>query len=400
MTDLSDRRAGVPQLLLLLGASSMSVLGAVLIAPVLPLMAQHFAAVPGVAVLVPVVLTVPALVIGLTAGFAGAIVDRLGRLRVLQVALVLYAIAGTAPLYLDDLGAIIATRVVVGLCEAAIMTAATTLIGDYWTGEQRNRYLGLQATVSALSAVVFVALGGLLGAGGWRAPFWMYLLSIVLVLPMARVLWNPAPAGGARAERTPVPWAAIAGPCAVTLVGGAVFYALIVQLSYVLDGIGVTSTGVIGAAVAVMSVATAVGGAVFGRLSRAGLRRLLVAEFALSGAGLIVVFLTSSVPVVVAGAVITGFATGLMLPTLLTWAVRDLEYAQRGRGTGIWTGTLFIGEFVSPLVVVAIAGPAGGLQPALAVLGVLSIVFAAVLWWALARQPAAPGAEPTPVPHS
>ena len=399
MTDLSDRRAGVPQLLLLLGASSMSVLGAVLIAPVLPLMAQHFAAVPGVAVLVPIVLTVPALVIGLTAGFAGAIVDRLGRLRVLQAALVVYAIAGTAPLYLDDLGAIIATRVVVGLCEAAIMTSATTLIGDYWTGEQRNRYLGLQATVAALSAVVFVALGGLLGTNGWRAPFWMYLLSIVLVLPMARVLGKPSPAGSARAGRTPVPWAAIAAPCAVTLFGGVVFYALIVQLSYVLDGIGVTSTGVIGAAVAVMSVATAVGGALFGRLSRAGLRRLLAAEFALSGAGLLVVFLTSSVLVVVAGAVITGFATGLMLPTLLTWAVQDLDYAQRGRGTGIWTGTLFIGEFVSPLVVVAIAGPAGGLQPALAVLGVLSIVFAAVLWWALARQAAAPGAEPTPAPH-
>jgi len=393
MTDLSDRRAGVPQLLLLLGASSMSVLGAVLIAPVLPLMAQHFAAVPGVAVLVPIVLTVPALVIGLTAGFAGAIVDRLGRLRVLQAALVVYAIAGTAPLYLDDLGAIIATRVLVGLCEAAIMTAATTLIGDYWSGEQRNRYLGLQATVAALSAIVFVAVGGLLGASGWRAPFWMYLLSIVLVLPMARTLWSPSPAGGARAERTPVPWAAIAAPCAVTLFGGVVFYALIVQLSYVLDGIGVTSTGVIGAAVAVMSVATAVGGAVFGRLSRAGLRRLLVAEFALSGVGLLVVFLTSSVPVVVAGAVVTGFGTGLMLPTLLTWAVRDLEYAQRGRGTGIWTGTLFIGEFVSPLVVVAIAGPAGGLQPALGVLGVLSIVFAAVLWWALARHSVAVGAE-------
>jgi MFS family permease len=146
-----------------------------------------------------------------------------------------------------------------------------------------------------------------------------------------------------------------------------------------------------------MSVATAIGGAVFGRLSRAGLRSLLVAEFALSGVGLLVVFSTSSVPVVIAGAVVTGFGTGLMLPTLLTWAVHDLEYAQRGRGTGIWTGTLFIGQFASPLVIAAIAGLAGGLQPALAVLGVLSLVFAAVLWWALAGRPVAALAEAGPV---
>ncbi len=385
-----ERTAGTPQLLLLLGASSMSVLGAVLIAPVLPLMAQHFAGVPGVAVLVPIVLTVPALIIGLTAGFAGAVVDRFGRTRVLRAAMIVYAVAGTAPLYLDDIGAIIATRVVVGLCEAAIMTAATTLIGDYWTGEQRNRYLGLQATVAALSAVVFLTVGGLLGASGWRAPFWMYLLSLVLVLPMARLLWNPEHAGsGARAVRAPVPWATIAVPCAVTLFGGVVFYALIVQLSYVLDGIGVTSTGLIGAAAAVMSVATAIGGALFGRLSRIGLRRLLAAEFALSGLGLLVVFLAGSVPVVVVGAVVTGFGTGLLLPTLLTWAVQDLEFAQRGRGTGIWTGTLFVGQFVSPLVIAGIAGAVGGLQPALAVLGVLSLVVGGAAWWVLAGRPAA-----------
>jgi MFS family permease len=384
LSSTATRTAGTPQLLLLLGASSMSVLGSVLIAPVLPLMAQHFAGVPGVAVLVPIVLTVPALIIGLTAGFAGAIVDRLGRTRVLQVAMIVYAVAGTAPLYLDDLGAIIATRVVVGLCEAAIMTAATTLIGDYWTGERRNRYLGLQATVAALAAVVFLTIGGLLGAGGWRTPFWLYLLSLVLVLPMARMVWNPTPADGApRAARTPVPWAAIAAPCGVTLFGGIVFYALIVQLSYVLDGIGVTSTKLIGVAAAVMSVATAIGGAVFGRLSRLGLRRLLTTEFVVSGVGLLVVFAAQSVPIVVVGAVLTGFGTGLLLPTLLSWAVKDLEFDQRGRGTGIWTGTLFVGQFVSPLVIAAVAAPVGGLQPALGVLGVVALAVGAVTWLAV-----------------
>lgn len=381
--------AGTRQLLLLLGASSMSVLGSVLIAPVLPLMAQHFGAVPGVAVLVPIVLTVPALVIGLTAGVAGVIVDRLGRKRVLLAAMVVYAAAGTAPLYLEDIGAIIATRVVVGLCEAAIMTSATTLIGDYWTGEQRNRYLGLQATVAAVAAVAFLTIGGLLGASGWRTPFWMYLVSLVLVVPMARLLWNPNPADGTRAARTPVPWAAIAAPCGVTLFGGVVFYALIVQLSYVLDGIGVTSTGLIGASAAVMSIATAVGGAVFGRLSRVGLRRLLTGEFAISGLGLLVVFAATSVPLVVLGAVLTGFGTGLLLPTLLTWAVQDLAFAQRGRGTGIWTGSLFIGQFVSPLVIAAVAGPTGGLQPALAVLGLASLVVGGVVWAAMSARPVA-----------
>src|SRR5690349_23775375 len=99
----APRQAGPAQLALLLAASCLSVLGAVLIAPVLPRMTDHFAGVPGVDVLVPIVLTVPALVIGLTAPFAGLVIDAIDRKRLLLVALVVYALAGTAPLYLGSL---------------------------------------------------------------------------------------------------------------------------------------------------------------------------------------------------------------------------------------------------------------------------------------------------------
>lgn len=378
----STRVAGMPQLILLLAASSMSVLGAVLIAPVLPLMAQEFSATPGAAVLVPIVLTVPALMIGLASPFAGVVVDRLGRVRLLIAAMVAYAIFGTAPLYLDGLGAIIGSRVLVGVCEAAIMTCCTTLIGDYWSGRTRNRYLGLQATVAAISATLFLLLGGLLGANGWRTPFWMYLASLALVVPMARLLWAPTPAE--RTRREPMAWRRLLAPCGVTFLGGIVFYALIVQLSYVLDAAGVTSTGFIGLVSAVMAIATAIGGAVFGRLAVLGRRTLLAGEFLLSAVGLVVVASSDAVPVITVGAVLTGFGTGALLPTLLTWALDQLDFAHRGRGTGLWTGTLFVGQFISPLVIAGVASAAGGLRPALTVLGIASAVMAATLWLRLA----------------
>ncbi len=385
----TGRRAGIPQLVLLLAASCMSVLGAVLIAPVLPQMQQEFAAVAGVEVLVPVVLTVPALMIGLIAPFAGFIADRFDRKRLLLVAMVGYTIFGTAPLYLSSLGAVLGSRVLVGICEAAIMTCATTLIGDYWSGEKRSRYLGLQTLVAALSATLFLGIGGALGAAGWRTPFWLYIVAILLVLPMARLLWQPArpaavPAVSGRLAS--VPWRLLAAPCLVTLFGGVVFYALIVELSFVLNGVGVTSTAAIGGISAVMSLATAAGAVVFGRISRLSPRVLLPVEFALAAVGLVLVFATTSTAVITVGAVITGLGTGMLLPTLLTWAVNRLSFEQRGRGTGLWTGTLFIGEFLAPLVIAALGLGVGGLQPALAVLGIAAAVMAAVTLVALRGQ--------------
>jgi MFS family permease len=47
---------------------------------------------------------------------------------------VLYAVVGTAPLYLPSLTTIIASRFALGLIEAVLMTVSTTMIGDYYEG--------------------------------------------------------------------------------------------------------------------------------------------------------------------------------------------------------------------------------------------------------------------------
>jgi MFS family permease len=365
---------GRAQLFVLLAASCLSVLGAVLIAPVLPRMRDSFAGVPGADVLVPVVLTVPALMIGLTAPFAGMIADRVDRRRLLLIGLLLYAVTGTAPLYLPSLSAILISRVLVGVCEAAIMTCATTLIGDYWSGPRRSRYLSLQTLVASLSATVF--LGGVLGAHGWRTPFWVYMVAILLVPLTAKLIWQPAGHGTRRQRLAPVPWRSLLTPCLVTFVGGITFYALIVELSFVLNEVGFGSSAAIGGISALMSVATAAGCVVFARLSHRTPRTLLPLEFVLSAIGFVFVFATGSVPVIAIGAVVAGFGTGMLLPTLLTWAVNRLDFEQRGRGTGLWTGALFVGEFVCPLLIAAIGTSVGGLRPALGVLGIVAAVMA------------------------
>lgn len=86
---------------------------------------------------------------------------------------------------------------------------------------------------------------------------------------------------------------------------------------------------------------------------------------------------------VVVGAQFTGFGTGMLLPTLLTWAMNRLTFAQRGRGTGIWTGTLFIGQFICPLLIAGIGAAVGGLQIAIGVLGVAALVMAVVTFLGL-----------------
>jgi MFS family permease len=399
---------------LLMAGSCLPILGAVLIAPVLPKMQDHFESVPGAKALVPLALTVPALSLALLAPFAGVIVDRVGRKRLLVVATLLYAVFGTAPLWLDSLGAIIAGRALVGVAEAAIMTCCTTLIGDYYTGQQRVKYLALQTMCASASATVFFVIGGAVGAAGWRVPFWIYAVSLALAPLMASAL--PAPAARAAVQaseikvrymsdeqvpdaasgtRRPFPWRQLAGICALTFFGAMVFYTVPVEMSYLLDDLGVENPGVIGLATAVASAATVGGAVAFARLKRSP-DPMLPAVLALCAAGFAVVFLADNVPLLVVGAVINCLGTGMLLPALLTSAMSRLAFEDRGRGTGLWTAAFFGGEFVCPLVLLAGESAVGSLAGAVGVLGLAAALVAAGL---LAARRRAGAVDPGPLPE-
>jgi MFS family permease len=380
----ATRKAGRLQATLLVAGSCMPVLGAVLLAPILPTLNQAFADTPGVAILVPLTLTLPALFVALFSPLAGYVADRVGRKQLLIFAMLAYAAFGTAPLWLESLESIALSRVGVGIAEAAIMTSCTTLITDYYSGEQRNKYFGLQTMATALAATAFFAVGGALGSISWRTPFWLYAISAVIVIPMVFKLWEPAKSQRATAERTPVPWRRIGVPTAVTLFGGIVFYALIVHLPYVITGLGIADAALIGLAAAIASLATAAGAISFRFLAKLGIRNLLALAFGLAAVGLSLVSVAGNVPLAIAGAVIASAGTGVLLPTLLTWAVNGLEFRQRGRGTGIWTGTFFIGQFLTPIVLGAGAAALGSLGFAL---GALGIACALALLAVLVRGP-------------
>ncbi|OKJ09124.1 MFS transporter [Kitasatospora sp. CB01950] len=366
---------------LLMAGSCLPILGAVLIAPVLPKLQDHFAATPGADVLAPMALTVPALSLGLMAPFAGVLVDRLGRHRLLVVATVLYAIVGTAPLWLDSLGAIVASRVLVGVAESAIMTCCTTLIGDYWSGRQRERYLALQAMCASISATAFFAVGGAAGSAGWRAPFWAYAVGLLLAPLMATLLrptTRPQPASPSPAASSAPLLRRLLAPCALTFFGAMVFYTMPVETSYLLDDLGVTAPAAIGLSTAIASAATVAGAITFTRIT-AHAERLLPAVLATCAAGFAIVAFAGNAPVLVIGAVVNCFAGGLLLPTLITRTLALLSDADRGRGTGLWNAAFFLGEFVCPVALIAVSKATGTLASAIAVLAAATLLVAAAL---------------------
>lgn len=365
-------RAG---LLLLLG-SCLPILGGVLIAPVLPRIAAHFAGGANVALLVPIVLTLPALMIALFSPFAGWVADRLGRKRLLVMAMGLYGVCGALPLLLDDLMLILLSRAGLGLAEAAIMTCCTTLIGDYYSGRERARLLSWQTIATSLSAATFFMVGGILGESGWRTPFAVYLVGLLFVPLMYLFLWEPLQdkvqaVAAAVSNRVPstFPWRALSVIYLLTVISTLGFFVIPVQTGYLLAGIGIDSPQSTGMAIGLSHAAVFVGALSFRWLNRIGPGFLLAAAFLISGIGLVLLAGAHDYRTVVIAVVVNGLGCGLMLPTVVNWALSTLSFEHRGRGTGGFTASFFGGQFASPLLVMAVVGLAGSRAGAVELIG-------------------------------
>jgi len=160
---IAERQPGTLQGILLILPITMAVMGLIVLVPVLPQIFEHFKDVSGVEYLVPLMLTLPALCVAILSPIAGVVVDFFGRRKTLIVSLFVYATVGILPIFLESLTAIIISRAALGAAEALIVISSTTLIGDYFHGRDREKWLANHTAVASISSIFLAFLGGALG---------------------------------------------------------------------------------------------------------------------------------------------------------------------------------------------------------------------------------------------
>ncbi|MFL6966454.1 MFS transporter [Pseudomonas alvandae] len=375
---------------LMLG-SSLTIMGSVMVTPILPRLGAEFGPLePRADLLVPLAITGPALAIALCAPLAGWLADRIGRKALLVIATLLYALLGALPALLDNLHGIVIARLLFGCAEAAVMTCCATLIADYWHGEERLRYVNRQVVTIGLVGALFFVVGGALGEHSWRSPFLLYLLPLLLVPAMLKILWEPP----VTRRQVTEPQADDSAPTKVAVLQLLVGYLMIVwgmvltfvmpiQAPTLLVGLGVTSSTMIGLSAGLSLLATLGGSLSWPLLRRrfgiAGCNALLLA---LMGLGLCLLVRAQSYNAVLLAVFIQGLGAGLLVPNVMAPVMNALTARTRGRGLGGFTSFLYIGQFISPLVVAFVGAYAGDLRQSIQWLAFAGLA-AALLWVAV-----------------
>jgi MFS family permease len=386
------RTAGLPQGILIILAGFLPILAIVALTPAVSPMVAHFGT--SAMTLVPLAVTAPGLMIALFSPFMGWVADHWGRRPMLLWATLVYGFVGVAPFFMESLPAIIATRLVLGICEAAILTGTNTLIADYYPESGRRNWLMAQAAFGPVFGFSVVVGSGQLAAVDWHWPFLIYAIAFPIFLAMTVWMFEPGHEAETSAAAVPAafPLRHVASCGAVTLLGASLYYVYIVQIGLAFSGIGVNEADRVGMMVGIATLGVFLGGLAFKPISiRYSTGVQVTSFFGLMGLGMVSIGLAKSAQDMTVAATVQQLGAGILIPALVLWAMRGVAPQHRGRAMGVWSASFFFGQFCSPLLVSLTRLGGADIAAAFVALGAVGLVAAAIAVILGKLRPAAEG---------
>ncbi|MGX1790959.1 MFS transporter [Bosea sp. NPDC055332] len=347
-----------PRAIALLMAASLTTMANATIAPALPGLERLFADDPNAALLTRLLVPAPSLAVAICAPLAGIAADRTGRRRLLLVGVLLFVVSGCAGLVLPDLPTIFASRLVLGVAVALIMTAQTALIGDYFSGDDRNALSGLQISARNLGGLVFILTAGWVATLSPRLPFAIYGLAAAFLPLMWLVIVDPprlsSVAGGRQVDGSDDHRAWRLPLALLVLLQGAtnmIFFVMPTQLSFFLDAQGYDSAIMTGSALGMLMLSGGGSALLYPRIQRAvGYVGIFALGYGAMAVGFLVLLLASTTLAIFAAVAAIGAGYALVSPSFVALALNLAPAQKRGLAGGILTTSIFIGQFCSPII--------------------------------------------------
>lgn len=163
---------------ILFAITFVAMMGVSSITPALPIMSEKLGINPQEAGFLITVYTLP----GLSAPLLGLLADRFGRKTILTPSLVVFSLTGAMIALVRNFKLMIVLRFFQGLSAAPLVSLSVTLIGDLYTGEDRETAIGYNVSTQNIGNAIFPIIGGLVTVFGWYYPFFLPLLALPVAI--------------------------------------------------------------------------------------------------------------------------------------------------------------------------------------------------------------------------
>ncbi len=159
--------------------ASISVLGTSIISPAMGALNVYFEGVNPT--LIQLILTMPALIVIPSSYFAFPLCQKFGKKNVLMFAILLFAVIGSSAGFVSNIYSILALRALLGVGIGLIMPISSSLPSDFFTGIEKNVVMARQGSSISLGNMVCILISGWFAYFSWRYAFLAYLVAIPIL---------------------------------------------------------------------------------------------------------------------------------------------------------------------------------------------------------------------------
>ena len=290
------------------------------------------------------------------APFIGVLGDRWGRKKVIVPSLFLFGISGFSCMFTNNFDLILFLRIFQGIGASGLVTLASTIVGDLYTGNRVPEAIGYNSSVVSFSLMVYPTIGGALAMVDWHFPFILPIAAIPVGIMVISLLHNPEPVKSSSfGDYLLGSWHCLkdvqliglflAGIMGFVILFGAVqtYYPLLLSSSFN------ASAFVIGLIFSAGSLAMAVSASQMGKLHRKySVKTLLIVAFSIHAAACVLVLNITITVFLVIPVFAFNLANGIIVPTVVSAVSRKASLEYRAMVMSVISTMLRLGQTIGP----------------------------------------------------
>lgn len=353
----------ISQKLSILSLSFISLIATAAMAPALNGIQLHFMNAPST--LVKLVVTLPALIcipIGL---LNSAFMKFVSKKNLILIGLFLFTIGGLSSSLSPNIYMLLFTKVILGLGLGITAPLSLVLIGDFFHGKERTKFMGLSTASTNLGGILSTLLVGFLASFGWRYSFLVYAVTIIVFILIALFLPNSSTQhntdnantkhNGNKQETIHIEEniklnKGIFKYAILVLLALIAFYAVPTNMDFLIKykNLGTSSTAA--NIVSLGTLSSLISALVFPKLMKLLKKYYSLIIFIVMSFGFVLLGFSPSIEVTLLGAIFVGFGFGSIIPFGMLFASNLVHKTHTALAILIVTTALYLGEFLSPIV--------------------------------------------------
>lgn len=361
----------------ILSISLLVILSGTAISPALAEINETFSNIDPI--FIKMILTLPSLVLIPFSLLSGKISVRIKKKRLLIWGLAIYLIGGVGGGIYENIYVLLFFRAILGVGLGLLLPLSTSLIADFFVGDERTKMMGYSNAVSNLGGIFATLVSGWLATIHWRYVFSTYLIAVIVLILVLIGLPEPPSRRTYKVSsyffNKEVIILAI-----LSLLLNIAFFCVLTNMAQFIENENIGKSDSSGLAISFVSIGGFLGGLLLQKISYFFKHLKVPFGIGFMSVGFLVLSGSNSLFVVVTSTFFIGFGLGILKPLIFLTTTEVTPHFSNAFAISIVSSSIYLGKFLSPFVLslVGLLFNNSGIRFSFLFVG-LSLVFATFL---------------------